>query len=84
MDHHVKKTVRSLLHVLLTVLMLMACALPASAASGVRSVYESYKIAPDSVRMTAHRGYSAMAPGSARVYVHWHGFTSSFVVHVTP
>ena len=84
MEHYEKKTVRPLLNVLLTVFLLAACALPASADAGVRSVYESYKIAPDSVRMTAHRGYSAMAPGSTRVYEHWHGFTSSFVVHVTP
>ena len=62
MEHYEKKTVRPLLNVLLTVFLLAACALPASADAGVRSVYESYKIAPDSVRMTAHRGYSAMAP----------------------
>ena len=62
MDHSVKKNVRLLLNVVLTALLLAVCALPAFAASGVRSVYESYRIAPDSVRMTAHRGYSAMAP----------------------
>lgn len=25
-----------------------------------------------------------VAPGETRVWVHWHGFTSSFVVHVAP
>ena len=24
-----------------------------------------------------------VSPGETRVWVHWHGFTSSFVVHVT-
>ena len=62
MDHYTKKNARLLLNVLSAFLLLAACALPASAESGVRSVYESYKIAPDSVRMTAHRGFSAIAP----------------------
>ncbi len=53
---------KRMITVLLTVLLLAACAVPAFAASGTRSIYESYKIAPDSVRMTAHRGYSAIAP----------------------
>ena len=46
----------------LTVPLLVACMIPAFADSGVRSVYESYKVAADSVRMTAHRGFSALVP----------------------
>ena len=46
------------LSVLLALLILFACAVPALAAS----VYESDLIPTGSVRMTAHRGYSAIAP----------------------
>ncbi|MBQ6118835.1 MAG: hypothetical protein IJK98_06350 [Clostridia bacterium] len=62
MEHYARKNVRPLLNVLLTVLLLAVCVLPVFADAGVRSIYESYKIAPDSVRMTAHRGFSAIAP----------------------
>ena len=34
------------------------------------------------VRIVGSRIYP-VAPGDTRVWVHWHGFTSSFVVHVT-
>ncbi len=50
------------LSVLLTVLLIFACAAQAFAADGTKSVYESYRIPNGSVRMTAHRGYSAVAP----------------------
>ena len=48
--------------IFLTVLLLVACTVPAVAASGVRSIYESYQVDADSVRMMAHRGFSALAP----------------------
>ncbi len=35
------------------------------------------------IRIVGTRIYP-VSPGDARVYVHWHGFTSSFVVHVSP
>ena len=34
------------------------------------------------IRIVGSRIYP-VAPGDTRVWVHWHGFTSSFVVHVT-
>ncbi len=53
---------KSALSVLLTVLLFAACLLPAFAAGDGRSVYEAWQIEPDSMRMTAHRGYSDIAP----------------------
>ena len=53
-----KKTIS----LLLALLMLFCCAFTAFAADGTLSVYSSYKIPTGSVRMTAHRGYSAVAP----------------------
>ena len=44
--------------ILLTLLLLAVLAVPAFAAS----IYESYVIPKGSVRMVAHRGYSAVAP----------------------
>ena len=46
--------------VLLTALLLFGLSVPAFAAS----VYESYRIPTGSVRMIAHRGYSAVAPAN--------------------
>ena len=46
----------------LSLLLLFGCAVPAFAATKTLSVYSSYKIPAGSVRMTAHRGYSAVAP----------------------
>lgn len=48
------------LSVILALVMLFACALPAFAQT--LSVYSSYRIPYGSVRMVAHRGYSAVAP----------------------
>ena len=45
----------------LAFILLFTCVLPAFA-EGALSVYSSYKIPTGSVRMTAHRGYSAVAP----------------------
>ena len=59
MHHTVSK---SALSVLLTVLLFAACLIPALAAEKARSVYEAWQIELDSVRMTAHRGYSDIAP----------------------
>ncbi|MBQ6065630.1 MAG: hypothetical protein IJK89_02305 [Clostridia bacterium] len=53
-----KKTIS----MLLAVAMLFGCAVPAFAADETLSVYSSYKIPTGSARMTAHRGYSAVAP----------------------
>ncbi len=50
------------LAVFLSILALFGCALPAMAAENVLSVYASNVIPTGSVRMTAHRGYSAVAP----------------------
>ena len=58
----VSELMKKTLIIFLTVLLLVACAVPAFAASGVRSIYESYTVAAGSVRMTAHRGFSALAP----------------------
>lgn len=46
----------------LTLILLVSCAIPAFAADETLSVYSSYIIPTGSVRMTAHRGYSALAP----------------------
>ena len=53
-----KKTVS----LFLALMLVLGCMLPAFAASETLLVYSSYIIPTDSVRMTAHRGYSAVAP----------------------
>ena len=55
-------TIKKTVSVLLSLLLMVGCAVPALAASATLSVYSSYKIPAGSVRMTAHRGYSAVAP----------------------
>ena len=50
------------LSLFLALMLVLGCMLPAFAASETLSVYSSYIIPTDSVRMTAHRGYSAVAP----------------------
>ena len=50
------------LSVLLAALLVFVCAVTAFAADKTQSVYSSYLIPTGSVRMTAHRGYSAAAP----------------------
>ena len=57
-----KSSLRLALGLLLTALLLGCCAFPAFAADDTRSVYEAYQIEAGSMRMTAHRGYSAVAP----------------------
>ena len=53
---------KKLISLLLSLLIVSACLVAASAAFQPRTVYESKIIPTDSVRMTAHRGYSAVAP----------------------
>ena len=49
--------------ILLASLLLLSFTAPSfAAAKGAKSVYESYVIPSGSMRMTAHRGYSAIAP----------------------
>ncbi len=55
-------TIKKSVSLFLALLMAFGCATPALAASETLSVYTSYKIPAGSVRMTAHRGYSAIAP----------------------
>lgn len=47
---------------LATVILMLSFTVGAFASGGTRSVYSSYRIPTGSVRMTAHRGYSAIAP----------------------
>ena len=49
---------------MLTALMLFTCAVPVLAANLTPSVYSSYKIPSGTMRMIAHTGYSAVAPGN--------------------
>ena len=53
-------TMKKAISVLLTALLLLGLSVPAFAAS----VYESYRIPSGSMRMIAHTGYSAVAPGN--------------------
>ena len=53
---------KKIISVVLAVLLLFCCALPAFAAHLTPSVYESYRIPAGSMRMIAHAGYSAVAP----------------------
>lgn len=50
--------------VILAVILLASCALYAVADGGTMSVYSSYKIPSGTMRMIAHTGYSAVAPGN--------------------
>lgn len=56
------KTMKRILCVLLAVWFVVCLSPCAFAASGMLSIYSSRSIPAGSVRMTAHRGYSAMAP----------------------
>lgn len=62
MNRFAAKTAFLLLSVLLTALCAVARPVPARAAEDVRSVYEAWQVEAGSVRMTAHRGYSDIAP----------------------
>lgn len=53
-------TMKKAISVLLTALLLLGLSVPVFAAS----VYESYRIPSGSMRMIAHTGYSAVAPGN--------------------
>ena len=53
-------TMKKAISVLLTALLLLGLSVPAFAAS----VYESHRIPSGSMRMIAHTGYSAVAPGN--------------------
>lgn len=55
-----KKTVS----VILSLAIIMSCAVCALAAGATMSVYSSYKIPSGTMRMIAHTGYSAVAPGN--------------------
>ena len=49
---------------ILSLIIILGCALYVFADGGAMSVYSSYKIPSGTMRMIAHRGYSAVAPGN--------------------
>ena len=55
---------KKLVSLTLALLMVFGCSLSAFAAGKTPSVYSSYKIPTGTMRMIAHTGYSAVAPGN--------------------
>lgn len=62
---------KKMLSVILSLVMIFVCALPAFAET--LSIYSSYRIPYGSVRMVAHRGYSAVAPENTLPSFHMAG-----------
>ena len=59
-----KLQMKKVLCLILTVAIILSCGLYAFAEGEAMSVYSSYKIPYGSMRMIAHTGYSAVAPGN--------------------